>query len=274
MPAMPHEEARPADGLPFQVEPLADGIDASPAVRAWAVARFDRALMILGDSTEPLRPFSRFWAAFHRGMPVGLAVRFEAFAHPLVSVVADEPDALTALLLPAFASGAGTLVTGSDQVLPDGLATAPHTADPWLVSRCSAAPVPAGVEPLQEPDELRAFYRQLGMDFWSPAMLRNGHVFGVRAGDGSLVCAAGVNFILPAQDYAQVGALATHPGFRGRSFATRTLTAVRASLAAADIHECGVLADARDPALTAFYGKLGFVPRGSFRFIDQNRSFG
>jgi ribosomal protein S18 acetylase RimI-like enzyme len=106
------------------------------------------------------------------------------------------------------------------------------------------------------------------MHFWSPAMLRNGHAFGIRTEDGRLVCAVGVNFILAEKSYAQLGALATAPAFRGRSFATRVVSAARASLGQAGIRECGVLADARDPALAGFYAKLGFSSRGGFRFID------
>lgn len=241
-----------------------------PPILDWASARLDRALMILGDATEPLRPFSRHWVALDdaSSSPHGLAARFEGFVQPLVSVVADAESACDALLRQALAPGPATVVTGVRQRLPAGLASAPSTTDPWLVGPCRAEEVAEGVEPLRDEDELRAFYAEQGMHYWSPAMLRNGHAFGIRA-TGRLVCAVIVNFILSEHRYAQVGALATHPDFRGRSFATRVLSAARSSLAQAGIRECGVLADANDPALTAFYARLGFSERGGFRFIER-----
>jgi GNAT superfamily N-acetyltransferase len=243
-----------------------------PPILDWVSARFDRALMILGDATEPLRPFTRHWVAFDdtSSSPVGLAARFEGFA-PLVSVVADAASASDALLRHALAFGRATIVAGVRQTLPAELAFASSTTDPWLVGPCSQDPIAEGVVPLREEGELRAFYAEQDMRYWSPAMLRNGHAFGIRA-DGRLVCAVIVNFILHEYRYAQIGALATHPDFRGRSFATRVLSAARSSLAEAGIRECGVLADAKDPELAAFYARLGFAERGAFRFIESEVS--
>jgi len=264
----PPEEAAGVEAFRIRVAPVPASEILRPPILDWARARFDRALMILGDATEPLRRFSNHWIAFDEASssPVGLAARFEGFAQPLLSVVADAASASEALLRQGFASGPATIVAGVRQPLPAALSFAASTTDPWLVSPCGPEPIADDVVPLHDEGELCAFYEEQGMHYWSPAMLRNGHAFGIRAA-GRLVCAVIVNFILHEPRYAQLGALATHPDFRGRSFATRVLSAARSSLAKAGVRECGVFADASDPALTAFYARLGFAARGGFRFI-------
>jgi GNAT superfamily N-acetyltransferase len=269
---MPHNEPSSRAIEPaHEVRPFPLGIIGSEQVRRWAEARFDRALLILGDSTEPLLPHSSFWAVFERTseVPLGLAVRFDGFENPVVSVAADSPQAFSQLL-DVTCRGRTILALSTKQRLPSGFQAGLNTVDAWLVATCmQEADTGADVEPLHDEIELGDFYAEQDMRFWCQSMFRAGHAFGIRGLDRKLICAGGVNFILPSLGYAQIGALATHPSYRGRSYASRVLTAIRSSLAQTGIRFCGLFADAYDPQLPFFYSKRGFSERGGFRFIEH-----
>jgi GNAT superfamily N-acetyltransferase len=250
---------------------LPNGIENLEKVRLWAENRFERALLILGDSTEPLKRHSHFWAVFEHisEVPLGLAVQFDGFCRPVVSFVSDDLQATDELL--RFACRGETIVAiSAGQQLPSSLEVKLQTIDPWLVApSLSGLEVPPEIESLSDEQELCAFYNEQGMRFWCPAMFDAGHTFGIRDMDEKLVCVGGVNFTLPRLGYAQIGALVTHPAHRGRSYASRVLAAIRVSLAHAGIHECGLFVNKGNPELLAFYAKRGFSERGRFRFIEH-----
>lgn len=242
----------------------------APEVERWAIERFDRALLVLGDRTEPLRPLTRCWIAREgpSGAIQGLAVRFEGFGVPTVSLVADRPDAIDALVACACGGRGLWIAVHADQPLPARLATSRSTADPWMTAPCASEPAAlAGVEPLGEAGEVQELCRRLGLRFWAPAMLRFGHAFGARGPGGELVAMGGVNFVLPRRGYAQIGALATHPDHRGQGLGARLLRAIRHSLAGAGIATAGLLADGADPGLPEYYARQGFTRSGLFRFV-------
>lgn len=259
----------------IKVVSLPAGIEGSEQAWRWAEDRFDRSLIILGDSTKYLMPYSHHFAAYeHVSFSVfGLAVRFTGFERPVVSVAADDPIAFRELLQTACCGEGAIVAVGAEQRLHSNLGGALQTLDTWLVApSLPGLDDPPEVKPIRDEQELRDFYDKQGMHFWCPAMLRIGHAFGIRGPDGTLVCAGSVNFTLPRLGYAQIGALATHPAHRGRSFANRVLIAIRSSLSRADIRECGLFADATNPQLPTFYLRQGFSVRGSFRFIEYNHS--
>ncbi|HKX32432.1 MAG TPA: GNAT family N-acetyltransferase [Blastocatellia bacterium] len=264
----------------FEVSLLPKGLNSSLQARKWAEDRFNRALLLIADSTEPLLPYSRFWAVSRPASPdiLGLAVRFEGFRQTVVSYAADNSDAACELLRVACnnSSDAKTIIAVSaDQELPDAFRSIPiDTIDTWLTATCLSESIAQReeVETLSDAnsEEIDAFYLQQGMHFWCPAMLRTGHYFGIRDVNGKLVCAAGVNFILASQSYAQIGALVTHPDYRGRSYASQVLQAIRLSLSRAGVRECGLFADGANPDLPAFYSRRGFEARGKIRFIEHS----
>jgi GNAT superfamily N-acetyltransferase len=252
---------------------LPKGIENLEKVRLWAENRFERTLLILGDSTEPLKRCSHFWAVFESTseVPLGLAVRFDGLCRPVVSFVSDDLQA-TEELMRVACRGKTIVAVSADQQLPCSLEVKLQTIDPWLVApSLSGLKVHSDIESLWDEREICAFYNEQGMRFWCPAMFHAGHAFGIRNMGGKLVCAGGVNFTLPRLGYAQIGALVTHPAYRGRSCASRVLAAIRASLACAGIPYCGLFADAGNPGLLAFYMQRGFSKHGRFRFIEHTQ---
>ena len=250
-------------GTIYEIRELPRGVGTSEQVRRWAESHFDRALLILGDSTEALRQHSRFWGAFERtAEPAGLAVRFDGFASPIASVAADDPAVFNQLCEVACEGGA-TLVLNTKQPSPASFQNMPQSVDSWLVSNCTKSELDPNVEPLHDEAELQTFYSEQGMAFWCPSMLRSAQVFGIRGTSSEIVCAGGVNFVLSSLNYAQIGALATHPAYRKRSYATRVLMTIRSNLATMGIRLCGLFAES-----PSFYYKRGFSERGRFRFVE------
>lgn len=244
--------------------------ETSPDVQRWALERFDRALLVLGDLTPSLRPFSHCWAAYdHDGRQIrGLAVRFGGFKSPTASLVSDDPEATDALLEVVAGGEPISLAASATQALPAALEASAQSLDPWMIAPCSKENGnPPQVEPLTDERELSAFYGERGVSFWSPAMLDFGHAFGIRGPDGALISAGGVNFVLSSASYAQVGALVTHPGHRGRGHGSHVLAAIRRSLGIAGISMCGLFADAADARLPGLYARHGFTRRGAYRFV-------
>ena len=232
-------------------------------MQRWAESHFDTALLILGDSTEALRQHSRFWGAFEEnGKPSGLAVRFAGFASPMVSVAADDAGVFNQLWQVACQGGA-TLVVNIKQPNSASFQKMPHTVDSWLISNCTKSDVDPEVEPLHDEAEMQAFYSAQRMAFWCPSMLESAQAFGIRGSRGEIVCAGGVNFVLSSLKYAHIGALATHPAYRERSYATRVLMTIRSNLATRGIQFCGLFAES-----PSFYYKRGFSERGRFRFVE------
>ena len=125
------------------------------------------------------------------------------------------------------------------------------------------------VEPLNDVNEFHDFVRRMGMHFWNPAMLGFGHAFGIRSSTGRLVCAAGVNFVLSEESYAQVGPVVTDPRHRGRSLASRLLARLFSSLAEVGIRQCGVFAREDDANVVHFYERRGFIRKGQFRLMNM-----
>jgi GNAT superfamily N-acetyltransferase len=234
---------------------------------AWASRHFDRSVLILGDMTAPLRPHTRLWScADAAAVAVGVAVRFEGFASPVVSCAAEDEDSCGALVDAARLAGPGMLVTHESQPLPAPLMRTHADHDPWLTGVCEPLPAPSNICPLEDPAELESFYAGQDMHYWHCDMLQFGHWFGVRDASGTLICAGGVNFVVPEHSYAQLGGLATAAHARGRSHATAVLDAIRSSLAQAGIARCGLFADSSDPRLPGFYVARGFAAHSRFRF--------
>lgn len=238
---------------------------------AWASSRFDRALLVLGDLTRPLRHLSKHWAAYDTQSEVitGLAVRFEGFDQPIASIVAEGEDAFGRLLI-QVGGGVSTLVCINDlQQMPANLRSNPVGRDKWMVAPCLRRGTRAESEvmPIEDVDEFQHFLQLMGMHFWNPAMLRFGHAFGIRSPNGQLVCAGGVNFILPDESYAQIGPLVTDRAQRGKLMATSVLDWLLESLAEAGIAQCGVFADESNKGVVEFYKRRGFVENGQFRFL-------
>jgi GNAT superfamily N-acetyltransferase len=257
----------------FKLASLPNGIEDLEEVRLWAENRVGRALLILGDSAEPLKRHSHFWAVFEHTseVPLGLAVRFDGFYRPVVSFVSDDFQATDELLRVACRDETIVAIS-ADQQFSSSLKVELQTIDLWLVApSLSGVEIHPEVESLCDERELCTFYDKQGIRFWCPAMFHVGHAFGIRNEDGKIVCAGGVNFILPRLNYAQIGALVTHPAYRGRSYASHVLSAIRASLAREGISECGLFADAGSPRLLAFYMQRGFSECGRFRFSWQNK---
>lgn len=246
------------------------GIDSFEQVRHWCDEHFDRVLLILGDSTKLLLPYSQHWGVFEcqSNTPIGLAVRFSGFRFPVVSIAADRLDVINDLLN-TVCCGNEIVAVNTIQQLPPHLESAPQSIDSWLVAPCDEAVNPLGViEALHDECELRTFYDEQGIQFWTPAMTQAGFTFGIRGPDKKLVSAGGVNFILPRFKYAQIGALATHSEHRGRLYASNILETIRSNLTRVGIQTCGLFVDATNQDLLAFYKRRGFFERGKFRFVD------
>jgi len=139
--------------------------------------------------------------------------------------------------------------------------------DIWLSGRTLSAGITGDVVQLDDAEELLAFYDRQGLHFWSPAMLDCGHAYGVRV-KGELAAAAGINFVLARQRYAQLGSLASDARYRRRGFATACARAVITSLNQSGVAHCGLFADSKESWLLDFYARLGFHQRGLFHFVE------
>lgn len=265
--------ARPPNGPSYMrdtVIPL-ECVDRPDAARAWATSRFDQALLVLADLTPPLRSLASHWAAYDAKSQLfsGLGVRFEGFGQPVASIAAEGEAAFTALFGEVQGCAPTLVFVNRLQPVPPHIRANLESTDAWMVAPCvphTEQPDPE-VEPLKDASEVHDFVQRLGMHFWNPAMLRFGHAFGIRSPKGLLVSAACLNFALSDERYAHVGPIATDPAHRGKSMGTRVLDAVRSSLAAAGIQQCGVFASETDRPLVDFYASRGFAPRGQFRLL-------
>lgn len=238
-------------------------------VQDWAASRFDRTLLFHGDLTSALRDHSHYWVArSDLGEVAGVGVRFDGFALPSISIAADDVRAFRALLAAACTSGPSILAVSAQQQVPEDLIFEDPGIDPWLVASCASdSSVPDYAEELRDTGELADFYKRHGLGFWCEATLRQGHAFGIRSAEGSLVCAASVTFVLPDHGYAHIGSVLTSPPYRGRGYAGSVLAAVRRSLSKTGIRTCGLFADASDPSLPLYYTRLGFHRNGGYRFL-------
>ena len=83
-----------------EIIPL-ESLESPGRARDWAQMRFDRALLILADLTAPLRPFARHWILrdTREQFFLGMAVRFEGFDRPVVSIVAENEGAFETLFV-------------------------------------------------------------------------------------------------------------------------------------------------------------------------------
>lgn len=236
--------------------------EVTSATQRWLEDRFSRSLLILGDLTAPLAGLTTIFVACTAGGIAGVAARFEGFARVVVSIAADDDGAALAL---HDAASPGLLAVSAGDRAASLLGGPVHSEDFWMTRRTDGAERRGPAVPADDREALHEFYRREGVDFWTPAMFAFGHHFVVHDGDGRVAAAAGVNFIV--SDYAQLGAVATAGHARGRDYATSCLSAVIASLHAAGVRECGLFADEHDERLLRLYSRLGFEPRGRFRFI-------
>lgn len=241
-------------------------------VSRWAEQRFDASLLILGDMTEALRPYSQIFAAVCpvAGAVRGLAARFSGFATPIWAVAGDNAEAIVLLCRRADRDENATMVVDARLTLPSRLSARRWSVDPWMVAVANAAHdrAAARVEALSDPDEILSFYAREGMHYWIRAMLQAGPVLGVRERNGAIVAAGAVNFALPRLGYAQLGSLFTRPAHRGRGYATSILNALRDNMQCLGVERVGLFADAASPELAAFYERRGFIRRGGFRFVE------
>jgi ribosomal protein S18 acetylase RimI-like enzyme len=245
-----------------------DSVDRADAVRAWARSRFDEALLVLADLTSQLRPLARHWIAYGAGSHLlkGVAVCFEGFGQPVASIAAEDEDAFAALFRQVQGSVPTLLFVNRQQPMPANIGLNMESTDAWLISPCvpHRAQLDSEVELLEDANEVQDFMERMGMHFWNPAMQWFGHAFGIRSAQRDLVCAGCLNFLLSEEKYAQIGPVATDLTQRRRSMGTRVLEAIRASLAAAGVRECGVFASESDAQLIDFYRRRGFARRGQF----------
>jgi len=258
---------------PLSVHELQPGTARFDAGCAWAVAHGDEALLFLADLASPLRQHAVFFGAFRGEQVCAVGVRFHALAPATFSCAAQDRESCAALI-DAGVQSELVLVTHAQQVLPGHLQALPADVDTWLTGECQRTARAPEVGALVDAAELASFYALHGMRHFHPDMLRFGHYFGVRDDAGALLCAGGVQFVIAALGYAQVGGLVTAPHARGRALATRVLAGISGSLAADGVQHCGLFADAAAPHLTAFYAARGFRVRGSFAFRTLNRGAG
>lgn len=251
---------------------ISEKIVTSLPIQYWLEKRFDRAILILGDTTEFLIPFSRFSLVyrFNSLEIVGIGVLFKGFSRPILSIVSDDFRATDALIHYLGRDSNAILSISTQQVLPTNISSKPCTFDRWMVSQCFFEPKyysEISIAPLYDEKELLEFYCEQGLGFWCKEMLCYGHTFGIRNSEGKLVSVGGVNFILPQFRYAQIGGLVTHVAYRRRSYATYILNTIRVSLARTGIKECGLFVDSCNSNLVAFYLRRGFLERGGYRFF-------
>ena len=256
-----------------EVVVIAPGDDLWDAAGTWARWRASSALLILGDRTQPLCARTFHWAAVDAcGEVRGVAVQFFGFADPVVSVAAESGSVATALLNASYAKG-GVLAVAKEQSLLGFWSDLAWVTDTWLVAPCAIDEGAEGmVEAISDVGALGAFYHSVGVRFWCEEMTQFGHSF-VIYHDSEIICAGSVNFVMDGIGYAQIGAVVTHPDYRGKSNASMILRAIRSSLARSGIPWSGLFADAAHNWLSAFYGRRGFLRAGACCFAPvPNRS--
>lgn len=248
------------------VREFSDGQPDFEAASSWGTSAFEKALLCLGDMTGPLTGLTRKWLARNGDGITGLAVRFSGFNRDVVSIAADDGDAVDALLSSAMGSCPVTLVLSRQTPVPQGWKLV--ATDNWMVGPCDLVDTPSEVGAIGDLDALKSFYAGEGMTFWAPAMFEFGHCYGIRDRSGALVSACSLNFILPSHHYAQIGPLATRADCRRRSYGSAVFGAVRCSLARSGITRAGLFADAQDVSLREFYQRRGLRVLQQFRFLE------
>jgi len=82
---------------------------------------------------------------------------------------------------------------------------------------------PEKLSPLDAID-LRKLYINCGIPAWTPSVLELGPFYGIRDAKENIVCVAGVHYV--TRFGAEIGNVATHPGFRRRGLASSCIRAV------------------------------------------------
>jgi GNAT superfamily N-acetyltransferase len=187
----------------------------------------------------------------------------------MLSVIADDLSLSRDLLNVAAGAGHGVLVAHATEPLLVDLAGRPYSEDRWLtrtVSPAREAAVRLGTADLTA---LQSLYRTTGSNFWLPDMLAYGHYHGIydRSG-GALISAAGVNFVLREERYAQIANVATLPRYRHHGMASSCVRTTMTSLWESGITTVGLFAEAARKDLAELYGRLGFAESGRFRFVE------
>src|ERR1700689_1816622 len=229
---------------------------------------FPRSLLLLGDLTAPLRSYTDVWLAHSSREITGVATTFRGFNTTIVALVSNDAESGQSLV--------GRVTSNLEEPVLLALhANEPYLLefdlsrqqnDSWMTKATEDGAVIHRAVAVDDELELRTFYSTLGTSFWTPAMLKFGHYFGVRNEGGRLVSAAGVNFGLSSY-YAQIGAVVTSPDSRGKGLATDCVAAVVSSLHLAGVPKCGLFADAGQPRLVQMYKNLGFRRTDGFSFI-------
>lgn len=230
-------------------------------------------MMVMGDLHPVLFPHVAKAAVTGSATgPVGIALRFEAFARPVISVVADATD-LTCELVSTLAGGADEkilVVAAYDPALMAALGSGEADDDLWMIRDLTTVSRSGGWHPDVPPDAMARFYAACGMDFFHLDFLRLGPWASLHVG-ADLVCAAGLGFVVPALGYAHIANVATLPAFRGRGLATRAVDQLCLQLGAEGYARCGLLCEKADHRLVQFYERLGFRTAGRFLTVTVKR---
>ena len=255
-------------GMTLRVELLPKPSREVPrAVQAYLNSSRLRSLLIRADLTEPLSKHSQLGIAYAGGKVVAGATRLDIFRDPVIAIMGDSTAASIALVSELEQEDSGVIVIASEEeplLLASGWLT--KDRDLWMTRETVAQTVEQPAVPLKCTEHLTRLYEEIGSQYWWPEMLDLGHYVGVME-NGVLVAAAGVDFVLQTESYAQVGNVATLPGARLRGYATACVRGVLASLHASGVKYSGLFANAQDEALLRFYARLGFVRSGAFRFV-------
>jgi len=83
--------------------------------------------------------------------------------------------------------------------------------------------LPEKLSPLDAVD-LRKLYINCGIPAWTPNVLELGPFYGIRDANENIVCVAGVHYV--TRFGAEIGNVATHPGYRRRGLASSCIRAV------------------------------------------------
>jgi GNAT superfamily N-acetyltransferase len=244
----------------------------------FASLRPERALLVRADFTPPLAPLSE-GAVLRRGSAVA-AVATRCRLSTTSIAVAAEDDGARGAIVEALQAGDEAAIVVVSEAEPGLTMPGYRTTgeDAWLTlaladrapSRTAAAAPPRPIDPADVGalEALEALYREVGVAYWHRAMLEYGHYTGVRDG-GRLISAAGLHFALAEPGYAHVGNVATAAPARRRGFATACVGAILERLGASAFRTAGLFVNRRDPRLVDFYRRMGFAPRGAFRFLER-----
>jgi ribosomal protein S18 acetylase RimI-like enzyme len=108
-------------------------------------------------------------------------------------------------------------------------------------------------------DRLCALYASGGGgDAFNPSQVTQGVFYGVER-DGRLISAAGTHLVSRVYSVGAIGNVTTHPGCRGRGYATLTTQAVCNELIERDIHTIVLNVRQDNVPAVRVYEKLGFV---------------